>query len=272
MERQRQYAETFRSLHVPGEPLILFNIWDPGSAKVVAGEGAKAVATGSWAVAAAFGYADGQNLPFDLAVDNLRRIVATVDLPVSIDLESGYGDSLDDLRTSVAAVIEAGAVGINIEDLNHSVGALYGVDEQAGRIAAVRAAADELGLPLFINARTDTFFRGDPPERHPELLDSALERANAYAAAGADGLFVPGLLREDLLERICRESPLPVNVMILPPAPAPQRLAELGVARISYGPGPYAQAMGALRDAAAQALTPGPTPVITDWRLLTGGE
>src|SRR5690606_14331730 len=156
VKQQRQYAETLRGLHVPGDPLVLVNIWDPGSAKVVAAEGARAIATGSWAVAVAFGSSDGQNLPFELAVDNLRRIVASVDLPVSIDLESGYGDGLDDLQTSVAAVIDAGAVGINIEDLNHAARALYGVDEQAGRIAAVRAAADELGLPLFINARTDT--------------------------------------------------------------------------------------------------------------------
>src|SRR5690606_12081242 len=122
------------------------------------------------------------------------------------------------------------------------------------------------------NARTDCFFRGDPPERQSEHMAEALERAHAYASAGADGFFVPGLVSPDLIEQVCAESPLPVNVMILPNIMPPQRLAELGVARISYGPGPYSQAMGALRDTARQALTPGPTPVITDWRLLTGAE
>ena len=272
MDRQQGYASTFRDLHVAGDPLILFNIWDPGSARVVADSGAKAIATGSWAVAAAFGYSDGQQMPFDLAVDNLRRIAARVDLPVSIDLESGYGDSPADLQESVAAVIDAGAIGINIEDLNYGAGDLYGTDDQAGRIAAVREAAEQRGLPIFINARTDRFFRGDPPERHDDLMDEALQRARAYAEAGADGLFVPGLLREDLLERMCAESPLPVNVMVMPAAPPAQRLAELGVARISYGPGPYSQAMGALRDTATQAFSPGPDAVITDWRLLAPSD
>lgn len=270
VERQLERVTTFRELHIAGDPLILFNIWDPGSARLVAGAGAKAIATGSWSVAAAFGYRDGQNMPFELAIDNLKRIVASVDLPVSIDLEAGYGDSPAALQESIAAVIDAGAVGVNIEDLVTGTKDLYSIDEQSRRIAALRATASERGVPLFINARTDTFFRGSPPEQHDELLDEALERARAYATAGADGFFVPGLVREDLIERVCAQSPLPVNTMVLPPLPPGQRLAELGVARISYGPGPYSQAMGALRDTAQHAFKLSSEAVITDWRVLSG--
>jgi 2-methylisocitrate lyase-like PEP mutase family enzyme len=270
VERQIEHAATFRGLHTGGDPLILFNIWDPGSARVVAAAGAQAIATGSWSVAAAYGYRDGQNLPFELAIENLKRIVASVELPVSIDLEAGYGDSLDELGASVTAVVDAGAVGINMEDLIVGSKDLYTIDEQSRRIQAVRTTASERGVPLFINARTDCFFRGDPSERHDELLDEALQRGRAYAEAGADGFFVPGLVREDLIERVCSASPLPVNTMVLPALPPPARLAELGVARISYGPGPYSQAFGALRDAAQQAFTLGSEAVITDWRLLFG--
>ena len=269
MERQVERAATLRQLHVGGDPLILFNIWDPGSARVVAEAGARAIATGSWAVSVAHGFRDGQQMPFELVLDNLRRIVASVDVPVSVDLEAGYGDGLDDLRASVTAVIDAGAVGINIEDLISGGNELYALDEQCRRIEAVREAATGRGVSLFINARTDTFFRGTPAGEQDALMEEALRRANAYADAGADGFFVPGLLREDLLEELCVESPLPVNVMILPPAPVPRRLAELGVARISYGPGSYAQAMGALRNTAELALSPGDEPVISDWRLLS---
>src|SRR5947207_659015 len=167
MSAQAAKAETFRSLHVPGRPLVLFNIWDAGTAKVIAAGGARALATGSWSVAAANGFGDGERIPLDLAIDNLARIVAATDLPVTIDLESGYGKTAGDVRQSVARAIEAGAVGCNLEDSFPEDGSLRGIDEQAERIANARVAANDASVALFINARTDVFFQ-KPAQVHDE--------------------------------------------------------------------------------------------------------
>lgn len=235
-------------------PLILFNIWDAGGAKVVADLGMKAIATGSWSVAAAHGYGDGEKLPFDLAIANLRRIVDTVELPVTFDMEGGYGRTPDEVAANIAAVINAGAVGINIEDQVVGGTGLYPVEEQAARIAAIRRVADAAGVPLFINARTDVFLK-DPPDAHSGAhLEDALTRAAAYAEAGASGFFAPGLADAPRTRALCERSPLPVNIMFLPYAPSPRQLAELGVCRISYGATPYRQAMDFLKDAARAAL------------------
>lgn len=239
-------AAAFAALHRPGQPLILFNAWDPGSAKIVAEAGAKAIATGSWSVAAAFGFADGEALPLALALDNARRIAASVALPVTIDLEAGYGDA----AASAAAMAEAGAVGCNLEDGIVGQEGLVPMREQARRLAAVRRA---VGGAFFVNARTDLFLNAPVPA-HRERIDEAIDRACAYADAGASGLFVPGLVDEALIERVCKASPLPVNVMALAAAPDAKRLAALGVARISHGPGPYRLAMRALAAAAADAF------------------
>ena len=142
MTNQTDKATAFRALHARGRPLVLLNIWDAGSAKAVADGGAPALATGSWSVAAAHGYADGEQLPFALALENLRRIVAAVDVPVSIDIESGYGDAPDAVATAVRGTIEAGAVGCNLEDSFPRDGTLRTLDDQVRRIRAARAAAD----------------------------------------------------------------------------------------------------------------------------------
>ncbi|MCW5724110.1 MAG: isocitrate lyase/phosphoenolpyruvate mutase family protein [Maricaulaceae bacterium] len=253
MTEQAARARAFAALHVKGDPLILFNAWDAGSARVIAAAGAKAIATGSWSVAAAHGHDDGEALPLDLALANLARIAATVDLPVTLDFETGYGASPEAVGESAGRAIEAGAIGFNIEDRMIAGEGLRSIQDQAARLAAVRVAADRAGVPAFINARTDLFLKA-PAERHDAALaDAALERAQAYAVAGANGLFVPGLTGEGLIARICETSPLPVNVMMKPGAPSARRLSELGVARISYGPGPWRVAMTALKEAAAAA-------------------
>jgi 2-methylisocitrate lyase-like PEP mutase family enzyme len=256
MVNQKARAEALRSLHIPGQPLVLFNAWDAGSAKTVAAAGAKAIATGSWSVAAAHGYADGEGLPLDLAIANLERIVAAVDLPVTIDLEAGYGAGPAAVAQSVTRAIKAGAVGFNFEDQVIGGDALFSIDDQVVRIRAARAAAEELAIPAFINARTDVFLKSDPSSHDAELLGAALTRAAAYADAGASGLFVPGLVASNLIGKLCAVSPLPVNVMVLPALPPPAQLAKLGVARISHGPGPYRLAMRALEQAAREAFTP----------------
>jgi 2-methylisocitrate lyase-like PEP mutase family enzyme len=250
---QKEKALLFAPLHVRGEPLILFNAWDAGSAKAVVEAGARAVATGSWSVAAAQGYADGEAMPLDLALANSRRIADAVDVPVTIDFEGGYAGDPDSVGANAAALIETGAIGCNFEDRIVGGDGLYEVDAQCARIGAIRAAADSAGLAFFINARTDLFLHSKP-DTHEGLLAEALDRGSAYAEAGANGLFVPGLGDEALIERACAESPLPVNVMVWPGATPPlRRLAELGVARISHAGGPWRIAMEALKEAARTA-------------------
>jgi 2-methylisocitrate lyase-like PEP mutase family enzyme len=158
MTDQTRKAEQFRGFHIPGNPLVLFNIWDAGSAKAVASSGAKAIATSSWSVANANGFSDGENVPLDLALDNLRRIVAATNLPVTVDLESGYGDTSEAVEETIRLAIEAGAIGCNLEDSLPANGKLRETADQADRIRHARRTADASNIRFFINARTDVFF------------------------------------------------------------------------------------------------------------------
>jgi 2-methylisocitrate lyase-like PEP mutase family enzyme len=247
-------AEQFHALHVAGRPLVLFNAWDAGSAKAVAAGGASAIATGSWSVAAANGYADGENMPFDFALANLERIVKAVSLPVTIDLESGYGKTADEVAATALLAIRAGAIGCNLEDSYPENGSLRPAEEMAHRIGAVRALAAGLELPFFINARTDIFLRTAPETHTQAMLDDAIARSHLYARAGASGFFAPGLATPALIAQLVDESPLPINIMVTDGTPSLQQMAELGVARVSHGPRPYLQMMKALEQAARAAL------------------
>ena len=241
MTTQRERADIFRDLHVKGNPLILFNIWDAGSAKAIEEAGAKAIATGSWSVAAANGFDDGEKLPFDFALANLVRIVNSVGAPVTVDLEGGYATDISGLKENIKKVIAAGAVGINFEDQIVGGEGLYSIEEQSARIEAIREAAEQAGIPLFINARTDVFLKTYPAKHNESQLDEVIRRAAAYSRAGASGLFAPGLRDAEFIKKLCELTPIPVNIMVLPDTPPPAELAKLGVARISYGPGPYHQ-------------------------------
>lgn len=249
---QTEKARRFAELHVKGKPVLLYNTWDAGSAKAIAAAGAKAVATGSWSVAEAQGYRDGEAIPLDLVQRIVARIVAAVDAPVTVDFEGGYSDDDGELAGNVARLLDLGVIGINFEDRVVKGAGLYDVARQADRIATIRDTAEEQGVALFINARTDVFFEhGDDPG---QAVDEALERARAYAAVGASGFFIPGLADAALIGRICEGVTLPVNVMVMDGVPPNDRLTELGVARISYGPIPYIRAMGALQEEAKTAL------------------
>lgn len=255
MSTQIDKARRFHSLHAGGQPLVLFNIWDPGSAKAVAETGASALATGSWSVAAAHGYGDGEKIPLDTALANLARIVASTALPVSVDLESGYGETAAEVGTTVRRAIEAGAVGCNLEDSFPTDGSLRPLEAQVERIGQARRAAQASGVPFFINARTDVFFQRPADQHDKGMVAQALERARAYAQAGADGVFVPGLVDAALIGALVEDAPLPVNVMVGAGTPPLARLAGLGVARVSHGPGPYLAAMRAVADAAKAAVS-----------------
>ena len=254
MPDSKQKAAAFRELHVPGKPLVLCNAWDAGSAKAVAAAGARAVATSSWSVAAANGYPDGERIPLDEVILNLRNIVRSVELPVSVDIEGGYGGSPDQVARTVTRTLEAGAIGCNLEDSEPGSGALRPVAEQAERIRHARMAADSSGTAYFINARTDVFFSKPPGQHDDAMLAVALERARAYADAGADGIFVPGLVDLTLITRFARSAPLPVNVMTVDGTPDAKALAGTGVARVSRGPGPYLSLMKLLGELTRSAL------------------
>jgi len=241
---QTDKAKRFAELHVKGAPLLLYNAWDAGSAKSILDAGAKAIATSSWSVAAAQGYGDGEAIPIELAEQIVGRIAATVDIPVTVDFEGGYSEDDGELAANISRLLDLGVIGINFEDRIVKGLGLYSVDRQARRIAAIRKAAEQKGIDLFINARTDVFF--EHGEDAAQAVGEALNRAKAYAAVGASGFFVPGLVDDALIGQICEGVSLPVNVMVMDGVPSNARLSELGVARISYGPIPYIRAMKAL--------------------------
>lgn len=251
---QETRARAFAALHQGEKPLILYNAWDAGSARAVAAAGAAAIATSSWAVAAAQGYEDGEAAPFDLVLAVAGRVAASVDPPVTVDIEGGYAQGADGVAANVARLIEAGVVGINLEDRAIGGGGLREIGDQSARIAAARLAADERGVALFINARTDVFFGGRGEAAHKDLIPEAAERAAAYREAGASGLFAPGLVDPALIGALCEATDLPVNVMMSKTTPAVATLATLGVRRISYGPAPYIDAMDRLTAAAKAAF------------------
>jgi 2-methylisocitrate lyase-like PEP mutase family enzyme len=253
MTTQAERAQGFRKLHVAGEPLVLFNIWDPGSARAVAKVGAKALATSSWAVSESSGYSDGEHTPLDLAIDNLRRIIEATDLPVTVDLESGYGDSAKKLGETIALAIKAGAIGCNLEDSFPENGSLREAADQADRIRYARKAADDTDVSFFINARTDVFLQATQDQHDQSLLAEAHQRALAYAEAGANGLFVPGLAAPALITELTKASPLPVNIMVSHGENI-AALATQGVARVSYGADPYVLTMNALQEEARKAI------------------
>ncbi|MBX4990233.1 2-methylisocitrate lyase-like PEP mutase family enzyme [Rhizobium binae] len=248
---QTEKARVFGALHQKGNPVVLYNIWDAGTAKAVAEAGAKALATGSWSVAAAHGFADGEKLPMSVLVETAKSITDFVDLPLSVDFEGAYSAEPEGAAANVARLVEVGAVGINFEDRVVAGEGLYPVESQAARIRAIRAMADAKDVPFFINARTDLFLAESDLAKHAGLVDEAIERGKAYAAAGGNGFFVPGLIDPGLIEKICAASSLPVNVMMRAGAPDVKTLARLGVGRISYGPGPYRSMMEKLKQEAA---------------------
>ncbi len=254
MSNQKEKANSFRSLHNPGNPVVLYNIWDAGSAKAVADGGAKAIATGSAPVAMAQGYADGELIPLEHALQNIQRIVSAVDLPVTMDLEGGYGTDPTTVASTVSQAMATGIVGFNFEDQVVGSNELYSIEDQSQRLASAREAANVNGTHGFINARTDIFLKAKPDTHNESMLTEAIERAKAYEQVGADCFFAPGLADEKFIESLCTQIDLPVNIIALPHVPPAEKLAELGVARISYGPVPYRQMIKWLENAASGAL------------------
>ncbi|MFE4971106.1 isocitrate lyase/phosphoenolpyruvate mutase family protein [Kitasatospora sp. NPDC056651] len=253
---QRERARLLRELHRPGEPLVLANAWDVPSARLVAGAGARAVATASASVSWSLGAADGGGADREQVLARTAQVVRAVGLPVTADLESGYAATAAGVGETVTALLATGAVGVNLEDEGRPPA------EAAERIAAARAAADAAGVPLFVNARTDVFLRGigEPEGR----LDDAVHRLRAYLAAGADGVFVPGVSDPETIAALVEAVPAPLNVLAGPAAPPVAELAKLGVARISLGPGLAEVAYAAVRRAAEEVYGSGTYTALAD--------
>ena len=241
--------EAFAALHVPGDPIVLYNIWDAGSAHAVAAAGAKALATGSHPVGDASGFGDGQQVPLDFVFDNAKRIMDAVDLPLTVDFEGAYSDDPDQGAANVAKLAATGAVGCNFEDQVIGGEGVHPLKSQRKRIEAIRRA---VGDQFYINARTDLFLKTQA--RDSALVDEVIERGKAFADAGASGLFVPRMSDARQIERVVREVPLPLNLIAFPGAPSKREWANAGVARISHGPFPHRELMAKLTEMARAAI------------------
>lgn len=247
---QQAKAELLHRLHVPGSPLVLANVWDAASARLVAATGAAAVATASASVSWTRGVPDGGGLDRAGALAQTELVVRAVDLPVTADLEDGLAADPAGVGETVTELLAVGAVGINLEDGQH--GGLRPVAEAAARVAAAREAAERAGVRLYLNARTDVFLLGIGG------VEDAIDRARAFLAAGASGIFVPGVADRDTIAELVKALPgTPLNVMAGPGAPSVAELAELGVARISLGPGLAKVAYAAVRRAAEEVYGSG---------------
>jgi 2-methylisocitrate lyase-like PEP mutase family enzyme len=246
-------AARFHRLHEQGT-FVLPNAWDAASAAVIAAAGAGAVATTSSGISWAHGVPDGESLSREEMVAVIAQVVRAVNVPVTADIEAGYGSSLADVATTIRDVCDAGAVGANLEDRPGPDGqVLWPIEQQCERLAAARAAADDGGADFILNARTDVFLAGvgDPSDRE----DMVLERAEAYARAGAACLFVPGLLDLDAIGRLVRGSPLPLNVLLAPGrGPTIAQLTEAGARRVSVGHTIAAAAYGTVRRATSELM------------------
>jgi 2-methylisocitrate lyase-like PEP mutase family enzyme len=239
-------ARRLRELHRPGDPVVLPNAWDPPSARRLAATGAAALATTSVGVAEALGYEDGERTPAAEMLAAVGRIAAAVEVPVTADLEAGYGLAPEAL---VAGLLEAGAVGLNQEDTDHTTGRLSDPDAHAERLAAIKDAGRRAGVDVVLNARVDSFLRA-PPDADPDaVLDDAVARGRRYAEAGADCVYPFAARGRAAIRRLVEETGAPVNIVAVPGGLGRSELAELGVARVSFGGG---LAQRALEAAAAE--------------------
>jgi len=260
MTTQADLARRFDDLHVPGDPVILVNVWDAVSARAVASApGVRAIATASHAVSEAHGVSDGEGLDVDTALSVARTVVQSVPLPVTIDFERGYAEDALGVEANVARLIETGAVGLNLEDSIPGT-AMRPFEDAVTRVAAARAAGEEAGVPIVINARVDSLVRG-------ESFEQAIERANAYLGAGASVIFMLGLRTEHEVKRAVDEVDGRVSVMVGSDSVPLATLARLGVSRVSFGPFSQALAMAHLHRAASDLSALGPYPKELGFRL-----
>jgi 2-methylisocitrate lyase-like PEP mutase family enzyme len=255
-KEQQERAARFRQLHHETSPLILPNVWDAASARIVAQAGFPAIATTSAGVAATLGYSDGQHISRDMLIEALTRITRVVECPVTADIEAGYGHSIDEVVQMVKAVIETGVVGINIEDsLKQQEKALVDSSYQVELIQALRVLATLMDMPFVINARVDVFLLaiGEPESRFAHTV----QRANDYMQAGADCIYPIGMLERATIANLVKAINGPINILGGPSAPTLLELAQLGVARVSLAGGLMRSALGHVQNIARELLEHG---------------
>jgi 2-methylisocitrate lyase-like PEP mutase family enzyme len=253
---QRQKAEAFRKLHDRSKILVLPNAWDAASARIFETAGFPAIATTSSGVANSLGYPDGEVVPRVEMIAAIARVARVLTVPLSADIESGYAADTENLKATISATIEAGAVGINFEDGMHDGSRqLFPLETAVARIKSVREIADAAGVPLVINARTDVYLHaiGEKSSR----FEQTVTRANAYLAAGADCAFVPGIADADTIGKVAAAIQGPINVMAVPGTPSTLELHQLGVARVSMGGGPARAALTAAHRVAEELMRDG---------------
>jgi 2-methylisocitrate lyase-like PEP mutase family enzyme len=253
---QKERAEQFHRFHHEAPLLVLPNVWDAASARIVAQAGFCAIATTSSGVAASLGYSDGQHISRDMLIEAIARITRVVECPVTADIEAGYGNSIEEVLQTVKAVITTGVVGINIEDsLKQQEKALVDVSYQVELIKALRGLATSMDVPFVINARVDVFLLaiGESENR----FEHAVQRANAYLQAGADCIYPIGILDRNMIANLVKAINGPINILGGPPAPTLPELAQLGVARVSLAGGLMRSVLGHLRRIADELLEHG---------------
>jgi 2-methylisocitrate lyase-like PEP mutase family enzyme len=249
IETQEEKARKFKALHQGEEMLILPNIWDPLGARLLESLGYAGIATASASVAFTNGYDDGEQIPLHDALTRISEITRIVQVPVSADFESGYANDDVTLQKNIDLLLQTGVVGLNFEDFNTRSGELYPVDVQARRIKIIRKTAEAAGISLFINARTDVFLR---PNLYPQdqKLSETISRGQAYLDAGADCIFPPGMKDKEELSKVIQTLKSPVNVIAIPGIPDFKTMGDIGVARLSLGPGYLKIAIKAMKDLA----------------------
>ena len=256
MDPRKSKAEAFRALHHGPKTLVLPNAWDAASARVFEMAGFPALATTSAGIAFSLGYPDGQRITRQEMLSVVARITSKVSVPVTADMEAAYGETAEAAELTAAGVIEAGAVGLNLEDAKDDPAhPLVDLSLQVEKIRAIRGAGDAIGVPLVLNARTDVYLKAVGPVE--KRYDEALRRAVAFRDAGADCIFIPGVKDPDTISRFVRDLQYPINILAVPGSPSVPELQKLGVARVTVGSGPMRATMGLLRSIADELRTSG---------------
>lgn len=245
---QQEKAKQFHDLHHSGKLLILPNVWDCIGAMLLESLNYPAIATASASVAFANGFDDGENISFNALLSILKKIVTSVNVPVSADIESGYAENELHLKENIKRLIETGIVGINIEDTDKKTNLLLPIEMQCQRIKLIKKISEEMGVRLFVNARTDVYIRGKNFDTPQSKIEETINRGMAYKAAGADCFFPIAIYIEDDIKKVIEQLQMPVNLIVIPGIPELNVLNEMGVARVSLGPSLLKIAIKAMKD------------------------
>jgi len=263
-KNQSMKFQQFKQLHKQPSTFVLPNAWDASSASVFQKSGFKAIGTTSAGIAMSLGYSDGENLPFEKMIEALKSIVNSVDIPVSADIEAGYGKSVEEVIDNVKQVILAGVVGINLEDgTGNPNEPILDISMQVKKIAAIKELSQSLNMPLFINARTDLYWLkiGDPSLQ----FQSAIKRVKAYEEAGADCIFIPGVTNIDTIKNFREEISCPINLLVGSDTPSLNELSKIGIERVSSGSAPFRATITLLKEISEAIMNSGNfTPMIDD--------